>query len=466
MKINLFKIHAISFFLGVMVLSSCNSDGNDLPSEEESKWLEVISVVPVWKEKVSASTKADDNLLYTDPILEDQFVDGESVLYISQLYGTTTPFSDVSSLYGDSDDDELQEPEAGGETTDPDNETDVENPDPDSDQDNQEDTSPINLYHYTYGHRPIYPNPDWDEGYNFFPTDPKDMINWETVRAFGPYGNGYALCALYLPFSNDFSDFNYEVKSDQSTLENLKRSNILGAKHTTSSLFSRLQFQLYHLMVYLKVKVYVPVFKDGDPDARDEKDQPSGYSADALEGAEIINVYNKYTINWKTRGSEYAPLTTADVSDENNMVASLKMYRHPFPDNGTIPAITSIKVSEFYSGLKDMDYDDVYVYEFSALIPAQPTGFANTNFLKFPIKSTMSGGKIKNYVFSSQQRPEGSGSSDIELYEPGYRQTLELYLPRNHSAAVLIKAEVDPWTEVESDMHVSPIPKKDTDTGQ
>ena len=200
-----------------------------------------------------------------------------------------------------------------------------------------------NLYHYNYGRRDIYPNPNWDDGYDFFPVEKSDMLDWDVVKQEGPIGNGFQFFALYNPYDNELHEF--KVHEDQSSLENLLWSNVLGAYHSTSSIYTRLRFNLFHLMVYVRVKLYVPVFKYQNDDSG-EAEAPSGFPADALQYATINQVYNQYSINWyadRSSDSE-APLTQADQTQPS---IDIKMYKHPYPDGSSTPAIKTINVRDY-----------------------------------------------------------------------------------------------------------------------
>ncbi|MCH5229771.1 MAG: hypothetical protein J1F12_07255 [Muribaculaceae bacterium] len=428
---------------GSIGLVSCQEEG--VVNKEESpdycgRYLDYFQVIPVSRASLGEEPGFEEMPVFSD-FLDEKFKYSEelgnekkSYLYISQLTDNIVPFQDAGT----------------GDVTGDD----------------------VNLYKYFFQERLMFQNPDWDNGYNFFPEKKEDMVDWDFVGQNGPFGNGYALCALYFPYSNKIQEF--KVEEDQSTLENLRKSNILGAKHSNSALYTRLQFRLWHLMTNLNVTVYVPVFKDGVTEATDSqtpvKDaEPSGYFADSMIGAEVLDVYNTYSINFKTKQSEAAPYTFADITETGNLVKELKMYRHPLEDsnNGKTP-VERIRVRDFMpedeipETMRDKEYDDVYVYKFSVLIPPrQKSDFTDRDFLRFKVKSTLGDGIIKNFVFNGSQEyhqnPEGAG---IFLNDEGSQQNITLYLKRKGSEVLLVEANVIDWTDASSDMFVNPEPPK------
>lgn len=308
-----------------------------------------------------------------------------------------------------------------------------------------------NLYHYNYGRRDIYPNPNWDEGYDFFPAAKEDMLDWDFVKQEGPIGNGFQFFALYYPYDNQMHDF--KVSENQSDLDSLLWSNVLGAYHSTSSIYTRLRFNLFHLMVYMKVTLYVPVFKYQDSNTGDSQ-APSGFPADALQKAVLNQVYHTYNINWyadRSSDSE-APLTQAD---QTKYPIDIQMYMHPFPDGSSTPPIKTISVKEYYPDAPESEVEDeVYEYTFSVLFPAgQISNFTDFNFLSFYLKSN-TGPLIKKYNFTGSQY---AGTGQFRLSQ-GNLQELVLYLPRKGAEAILVTADIIDWTPSWSDMHVSQEP--------
>lgn len=428
----------ILFLSGLLSLASCSEHSSDDVSDEYVRYMDYIPV--------SMATRAtgdgdmyQDVSPYEDDLLDDAFKDKISVLYLSQLARGLTPFDYFENQADDGDTD-------SSDPTDPSDPTDTSDPSDPSDPSQPSGPNLNNVYQYTFEKREKYPNPTWDDQFNFFPQNENDMVDWEVVRSNGSYGNGFTLYGLYFPHSQNY---HLEVKQDQSTLENLQISNILGAYHSTSSLYTRLRFRLFHLMVYLKVNVYIPVFKTEVDDNGENK--ISGFAADALQSVELMNAYPKFSINWTAdRSSDTeAPLTTLRVAEEEKPV-DIKMYKQ-YPAGDAMPEKAQIPMSSYDPNVTDPEkMDDVWVYTYHVLFPAQDANYASSNFLRFKVRNNV-GNVIKNYVFNGSQFV---GTGQLQLNQ-GNMQTLDLYLPRDAGEAVLVQADVLDWTFTNSDMHVS-----------
>lgn len=387
----IFTKYNFLLFIISFIVSSCDNDGTD----SKGKVQDYNAGVTVF-----LSSRGNEDVTITrSSELETKFIEDESILYISQ-YGDNImedPFSDESS----------------------------------------------NLYKYKYSKKnPLYPDADWEQGYNFFPINSDNMIDWEVVRANGPHLNGFWFFALHYPYDNQMR---FSVEKDQSTFESLQKSDVLGAYHSTSSLYTRLRFKLYHLMIYLKVTLYVPVFKIEEDINGDQN--LSGFYADANKSVKLLNVHPNFKIEWNAkRGLDEAPLTQAITTGET---CDIPLYLHPYDNGENNPPKKTIKINEFKPDAKEGE-DEVYEYTFSCLFPAkQLSGFASNTFLRFEIAPYI-GNANKIYTFSGEQF-SGAG---LRL-EQGWQQNLELYLPRKGVKAILVSASVNDWINSESDMHLA-----------
>lgn len=264
-----------------MMSCSKERDKNLGDEKPESPYLYEISVVNA-PHTLAGAQAADDSAeqppLPDDPykneeILLPEFVVDQSNLYVSQKTKKSNPF---------------QDPEI-------------------------EDSTPTYKYVYYYN-----PNADWEKGFNFKPVTDDDnqieqpdgttvngnALNWDDVGQNGSFGNGYSLFAMYYPVDNVPK---LKVQTDQSTLENLMMSDIMGAYHSTSALYSRVRFRMFHLMVYLKVNLYVPVFRD-DMTKGGKQQNSSGYLRGDLTKAEVVHSFTDIGMEWGAiRGSDTAP---------------------------------------------------------------------------------------------------------------------------------------------------------------
>lgn len=298
-----------------------------------------------------------------------------------------------------------------------------------------------NLYPYV---RNDINDATWDEGFNFKPLIETEPLEWGHIRRRGPVGNSYNLIALYYPYDNTTR---FGVETDQSSLENLLKSDVLGAFHSTSTLFSRLRFRLFHLMTYIRVTLYVPVYNTDDN---------SGFLADAFTGAWVLDVLNDFRIEYRagitsdTRG----PVITAIADNDEGKGVDVSMYC-PTPKS---PVKTSVRVSDYYDdGTNEKDRtDEVYAYTFHALIPFPDTRYNSTesakiDFLKFSFATP--GGNIKSYYFNDTQRyiSDNHVGSVLSLKQ-GAIQDLYLYLPRGGNGTIYVKANVSDWNNSSSDV--------------
>lgn len=287
------------------------------------------------------------------------------------------------------------------------------------------------LYKYVY-----YENPDanWDENYNFKYMDGRKPFEWDSVPSIGSVGNSFSFYAMYFPVDNTVR---FEVEADQSEKDNFLKSDVMGAYHATSTMFTRMRFNLFHLMVYLKVTLYVPVFESQDNNGNYKI---SGFDAGSMKGAYVMNANRKFNINWRVNRSSdtEAPLTSTIDSKAN-----IKMYTHLYDDN---VIIDDFEVRDYYMG-GNLTTDRVRAYTFSVLFPSQTFG---DNFLCFALQAPDN--SMKYYYFSGSQIVGDSGNYSLTQ---GTLQQLKLYLPRNSNDVILIGANILPWKDAITDMTVT-----------
>ena len=384
--------HTHIILLSLALLASCSSEAPENPMEE----MEQVTSISVVRQQYKAApgileTKADDNDASAEdpnaPIIISSFQKG-SKLYISQQGPTSFP-----------------------------NFT------------NQENGNPCYVYEYNQKAA------DWDNKYNFSLPEGGTPFDWATVKKIGSVGNAFSLYAFHFPGDEP----KFSVMADQGKKENFIKSDIMGAYHATSSLYTRLRFRLFHLMVYLKVTLYVPVYQDENTD-KDKK--YSGYHQNALQGAYVMNANTDFSIEWTANRSSdtNAPLTQTSASDNKE---NITMYRHT-PEKKE--AIKNFPVTEYYKPQEDdPEIDEVWEYNFSVLFPSQAFG---DKFLCFELKAPDDSPKY--YYFSGSQV---MGTSTYGLTQ-GTLQHLSLYLPRKTNETILVGANILPWSEGVTDMTV------------
>lgn len=305
------------------------------------------------------------------------------------------------------------------------------------------DDSTVN-YMYVYEYKPDQ-NANWSEGYNFQVKSSTFGFDWDRVLAVGPSGNAFKFFGFHFPVGQQPV---WRVQEDQTGGEenpfdtkNFMSSDIMGAYHATSAIFTRMRFRLFHLMTYLMVKIYVPVYegKTDDPD----KLSYSGFNEDALKEAIVTNAITDFRIEWaasKSSDSEAPLVQTDNTSGRHN----IKMYRHQIDET----SVTEIKVPDYYGndveGIVD-GIDRVRTYQFSVLFPTQTF---DSNFLRFALKTP--GGDTVYYYFKSEYIREGTFG-----LTQGTLQELDLYLPRNTNQTIVVGAKILPWKEAETEMTVN-----------
>lgn len=397
--VDILKKYILMAASGIMLLA-CGEEETVLPSSSEvSSDIYAMSRKPRMADGIDDADESDPS----GPIYYDQFAPG-SLLYFSQM------------------------PQGGSPNF-------------------INETESANSYMYVYQ----YYNTDatWEDGYNFRNYGERLEFDWERVLNIGPDGNAFKFFAFHFPVANTPV---WSVKADQTGGEttpfdtsNFLESDIMGAFHSTSSIFTRMRFRLFHLMTYVKVTLYVPVFNGTSSDY--ENQEYSGFLPDALIGAYVINAYRDFNIDWSAAKSSdtEAPLVQIPA---NATKGNIKMYRHD-TDNTTI---SEINVTEYFDGKVDGidgDTDEVRTYEFSVLFPAQ--NFGSDNFMCFALRTP--GNDIKYYYFSGGQTIGADGSS-YGLTQ-GTLQQLYLYVPRQTNKTILVGARVLPWNDAVTDMTVN-----------
>lgn len=288
-----------------------------------------------------------------------------------------------------------------------------------------------------------YDPPQGLGGYNFTPADTSNPLEWKDIKETGTYGNGYALFALYYPVDNIIR---YNVEEDQSTLENLMKSDVLGAYHRTNALFTRITFRLFHLMVYIKVTVYVPIY---DPTTQ------TGYYSDAMIYAGLQNAYKDFVMDWSAlRSSDTeGPVT---LFNPTYSPCNISMYQHPVSEEDK-NKVYKLKYKDyipetFPAQPIEGEYDNVRIMNFSVIIPVQKPDFAQSNFLKFIFQNQSSEQHTYQFKYSLYS---GGVSTDIFMNQ-GILQHYNLYLPRVGSEVIMMNADVLNWGDYFTEMPLTP----------
>lgn len=453
-----FKLTGAFATLGAMLLTACSQNDiiDSYEADDNAPYLELIRVdladygdTGEEEGDDEPENKVENPLTHTDAeeasaLLLDDFrtkEDGnQSVLYFSQLVsGKLVPFETAYDKI------------------------------PSSISERYPDSYP-NLYSYKYDLKYSVTWEDDPGGYNFFPDNLEGKMDWDVVKAWGLNNTGYALFGLYYPYNNilptnELGQLDFMVQRDQTTKENLRKSNYIGAYHSSSKSGQRLKFRLYHLTSYIKVTLYVPVFNPHDiiiNDQGKEEEVRSGYPADALLSAEVRDVINHFRINWYAgRSSDTAPLTVTADNDRGDVLMYIPQPED-YPDTDGLPPKVTIRLADYIRDAasdKDLpETDECWKITLSALIPAgqdypiddpkYPMGqtWTDLNFLRFNLRQNI-GDVPKRYVFTGNSAYGLIGSGDALNISQGRLQHLSLYLPRYGDKAVLLGANVVDWEQ-------------------
>lgn len=320
------------------------------------------------------------------------------------------------------------------------------------------------IFSFRYKENPLA---NWDEGYNFTPNSLDNPLEWFKIGLAGSYRGGFQLYALYFPGRDyvnqkivDEDQIFYSVEEDQSNLDNLIKSDILGAYHSTAQLFTRLRFKMYHLMTYLRIRLFVPVYDDKSK---------TGYYNDALISANLENVSPDFAIEWDASiSTETIPMVSG-----GNEQRKITMYQHPLKDGSSREPIEIPYEQYIPKGYFDQPIeggmDKVRVYDFSVLIPVQKdfidengkiTEFSKTDFLNFILRSNS--GAENKYIFNqSFTAGNDDDHTNILALVPGNFQYLELYAPRVGNKLIFMNASISPWLHHTSTVNLQDSDKED-----
>lgn len=353
---------------------------------------------------------------------------------------------------------------------------------------------------------------DWDSGYNFVPFDADfSKLDWKTVKNQGSLGNAFSFYAMYYPGGYPIA----QVKQQQSIwpIDTIKSLDIMGAYHSTPSLYSRMRFRFFHLMSYVRVTLYVPDVqlrydKDGNPVGYDgfgkkafnpapdqgvTNGRPLVYVT-SIPARESVHAGNKslylgFNVDWRANRSSdnEGPLLYG-----NGSLGHIAMYFHRDFDydirtdmegftKGHVDTEWGAYLTE--EGNSDSDVFEIDLsafniesdkpiqrvrrYEFSAILPPQSIA-SSKNLLRFILatpgvdelpegdkyQGSTSQGTYKEFTFSAQDSKLEIVNGQVSLTS-GSLQHFYLYVPRSGNKTIVMKANVLPWKYTQTDMTVT-----------
>ena len=432
--------HTLTAISVLAVLASCSSHDAEMPFEGVEEQVSTVSVL------CQSRTAAAGILTGADGDASDDGQDGKEDTS-DRAFGDILPIINDSFEEGNSSDKTgslLYFSQQG----------------PESEPNFSDDSEDVSPYLYIYEYKKNEEEAaSWEKGYNFSKIKDRKPLNWRDVKTLGSVGNAFSMYAFYFPVDNKtrVRDKRFYVEKDQRGPDtnpydesNFRKSDIMGAYHATSLLYTRLRFRLFHLMVYLKVTLYVPVYddtvewpEDGNIDNTDMK--YSGFKEGAVKNAYVLDADTDFSIEWRANRSSD---TEAPLTQSAGNKANIIMYQHK-PDN---EICEEFNVKDYYTNDNITD-DRVRAYNFSVLFPSQP--FANnSNFLCFELETP--DGSYKYYYFSANQIV-GDKSANFGLTQ-GTLQQLYLYLPRKENETILVGAKILDWAGALTDMTVTKDP--------
>lgn len=306
------------------------------------------------------------------------------------------------------------------------------------------------VFAYSYNKEAVA---NWDEGYNFFAYDFEHPLDWDKIGQIGMNDNHYSFFALYYPLGDGITTddatgsftMKYGVSYDQTELDDLKRSDILGASHNALNNNERLRFKLFHLMDYVKITLYVPVYNN---------EKKTGFGSDAMESSIVEGVYPDFYIEYG-QGTNPDECPNISLIDQDVTPVNINCYEHPADHSKT----KEIKIGDFLPSNYPYDqgvgaYDNVRVYNYSVIIPPQRLNTSNDNNtlgFKFRFNLRAPSGIQNTYIFDGTQYSISAGNQ-LNLKTSGVLQHIKLYVPRVGLKPIIISAQIDDWKDFYSDL--------------
>lgn len=228
-----------------------------------------------------------------------------------------------------------------------------------------------NLYKYVY-----YTNPEanWEQGFNFMPYARDHALDWAYMEANRLNGE-YTLGALYYPGGVTVHN---EVMEDQSTYNALLQSNILGAWHRTQNYHDRLRFRFYHLMSAVRVTLLIPAW---------EGVTNTGFGENAAQSAHLLKAKKAFTIDWPLASTEEPP--APQLTDDPNTY-DIRMYLDEVSND-----VEEVNLQDIYYEFPDKE-ERIRRVTFTVLLPVQQLT-TDGPAMRFILNSM--GGEPKSYVW-------------------------------------------------------------------
>lgn len=274
--------------------------------------------------------------------------------------------------------------------------------------------------------------------YKFIPSEGSGF-SWLTLQPTSIY---YIFEAMYFPGDNESVGGGYfeEIPTRQDDPEEFKKADLLLAHHRVpiSERGKKVQLTFHHAFAMVRVKVTIP-----------ETDNPmeGTFPTDALKWVYMGEMLTGYHVNYAEVISNDGLRTTKGVEGEDGR-QSVYMYK-----------VTNEDEDKVISRTEDGQIFTQHTYTYCGIVPAQDLIYAlkGDNFLYFEVK-----------------KHDGKGEDDLTTYkfkpkagltlEASKILNLELKIEKGEQEAVILRAEILPWTEATANILAGKEEDKSTST--
>lgn len=250
--------------------------------------------------------------------------------------------------------------------------------------------------------------------YNFRPLEGRGFM-WKDVKL---ENSQYRFYAIVFPHYHKYRN---AVFDDQSKKENFQASDILMAFHSTTEFGKRISLKFWHVLAMLRVKVCVPKY---------DRSTNTGFEKGALYNIALSDLYTSFRFEYAQNLASGAAPPVDPLTGDADPKADIKMF-------------ALYDTEKLSSGIEEETIDgrDCYVYSFAAILPVQQIA-DNKILLRLNLKTV--DGLNKSYRYN----PVKNNIS----FESGKITDLKLTFKEESNEAFLIKAEIKPWEQAETDM--------------
>lgn len=272
--------------------------------------------------------------------------------------------------------------------------------------------------------------------YSFEPHNSKGFFRGDLVS----YDNKHMFYAMWRGSYRDDQSVEAYIPADQSTLSGLQTADIMLAylsKNISSEDSIRLFFR--HSLCMIDVHLTLPLYTPGGDTDKGGQVPPSGYRLAEVE-MEMTNIPTDFTISSSEALSSAAMVTVVPGS---NTVDRIPMYKYFVEDSTQTWENPD-------AGHKEKDNEDeeeesqYRTYGFCGIVPPMKWAASNTTpLLRVKLKDAATG-KDESYVYIPTESSESANAFNLVQ---GNISILEFKISRSMKEMMLVRAEVQPWTQ-------------------